>query len=77
MHSIIEVLKIRSEQKTLILLCLSITIAATLATTTHVSIATTENNTLMQPQETQGMSTNATNIVLVHGGWADGTGWSK
>ena len=23
------------------------------------------------------MSTNATNIVLVHGGWADGSGWSK
>jgi pimeloyl-ACP methyl ester carboxylesterase len=23
------------------------------------------------------MSTNATNIVLVHGGWADGTGWVK
>ena len=22
-------------------------------------------------------ATNATNIVLVHGGWADGTGWSK
>ena len=23
------------------------------------------------------MSTNATNIILVHGGWADGSGWSK
>jgi pimeloyl-ACP methyl ester carboxylesterase len=77
MHNIIEVLKIRSEQKILILLSLSIAIAATLATTTHVSFATTENNTLMQPQGTQGMSTNATNIVLVHGGWADGSGWSK
>ena len=31
----------------------------------------------MQPQGTQDMSTNATNIVLVHGGWADGTGWAK
>jgi pimeloyl-ACP methyl ester carboxylesterase len=42
--------------------------------------ASTDNNTLMQPQETQNMSdttTNATNIVLVHGGWADGSGWSK
>ena len=28
-------------------------------------------------QGTQDMSTNATNIVLVHGGWADGTGWAK
>jgi hypothetical protein len=44
--------------------------------------ASTDNNTLMQPQETQNMSntantTNATNIVLVHGGWTDGSGWSK
>lgn len=33
----------------------------------------------MQPQGTQSMSntTNATNIILVHGGWADGSGWSK
>lgn len=23
------------------------------------------------------MSTNTTNIVLVHGGWADGSSWSK
>ena len=22
-------------------------------------------------------TTNATNIVLVHGGWADGSGWNK
>jgi pimeloyl-ACP methyl ester carboxylesterase len=34
----------------------------------------------MQPQGIENVSTNATNatnIVLVHGGWADGTGWSK
>jgi pimeloyl-ACP methyl ester carboxylesterase len=33
----------------------------------------------MQPQGTQNMSntTNATSVVLVHGGWADGSGWSK
>ena len=33
----------------------------------------------MQPQETQNMSntSNATNVVLVHGGWADESGWSK
>jgi pimeloyl-ACP methyl ester carboxylesterase len=34
----------------------------------------------MQPQGIQNMSTNATNatnIVLVHGGWADGSGWNK
>ena len=77
MQSIIEVLKIRSEQKALILLYLSIAIAATLATTNHVSFATTENKTLMQSMGTQNMTTNATNIVLVHGGWADGSGWYK
>jgi pimeloyl-ACP methyl ester carboxylesterase len=31
----------------------------------------------MQPQEVQGMSENVTNIVLVHGAWADGSSWSK
>ena len=77
MHSITEVPKIRSEQKALILLFLSIAVAATLASTTYVSFATPENKTLMQPMGTQNMTTNATNIVLVHGGWADGSGWYK
>lgn len=47
--------------------------------TTHSSFANAQqqNNTLMQAQGKQGVSTNATNIVLVHGGWADGSGWSK
>jgi pimeloyl-ACP methyl ester carboxylesterase len=33
----------------------------------------------MQPQRVQDMSntTNATNIVLVHGAWADGSSWNK
>jgi pimeloyl-ACP methyl ester carboxylesterase len=31
----------------------------------------------MQPQGVQRMATNATNIVLVHGFWADGSSWSK
>lgn len=77
MHSIAEVLKVRSKQKALILLCLSIAVTATLASTTYVSFATLENKTLMQPMGTQNMTTNATNIVLVHGGWADGSGWYK
>src|ERR671930_621099 len=48
-------------------------------TTTHSGLANAQqqNNTLMQAQGKQGMATNATNIVLVHGGWADGSGWSK
>jgi pimeloyl-ACP methyl ester carboxylesterase len=45
--------------------------------------ASTENdNTLIEPQETQSTSastdaTTGTNIVLVHGTWADGSSWSK
>src|SRR5215217_6666381 len=62
------------------LLCLSITLLVSLTPSTYSGFASPENKTLMQPQGTQNMSTNATNatnIVLVHGGWADGTGWSK
>jgi pimeloyl-ACP methyl ester carboxylesterase len=40
-------------------------------------MASPENKTLMQSQGVQGMATNATNIVLVHGFWADGSSWSK
>jgi pimeloyl-ACP methyl ester carboxylesterase len=75
-----EVCNIRFNQKALILLCLSIAVAAGLASTLSLGSATLENKTLMQPQGTQGTSnttTNASNIVLVHGGWADGSGWSK
>ena len=64
--------KIRSKERVLILLCLSIAITTnSLASTIHFGLATQENKTLMQSQGIQGMSTNATNIVLVHGGWAD------
>jgi pimeloyl-ACP methyl ester carboxylesterase len=69
--------RIRSKQKVLILLCLSIAITTSLASTTDFGLATPENKTLMQSQGIQSMSTNATNIVLVHGGWADGSSWSK
>jgi pimeloyl-ACP methyl ester carboxylesterase len=70
--------EIRSKHKTLILLCLGIAITIGLTSTTYSGFAT-ENKTLMQPGVTQNMSntTNATNIVLVHGGWADGSGWNK
>ena len=67
--------------KILCLLYLTTTLLVSLGlTTTHSSFANAQqqNNTLMQPQEKQGMATNSTkNIVLVHGGWADGSGWSK
>jgi pimeloyl-ACP methyl ester carboxylesterase len=77
MHRNDEMYKIRSKQKVLILLCLSIAITTSLASTTDFGLATPENKTLMQSQGIQSMSTNATNIVLVHGGWADGSSWSK
>jgi hypothetical protein len=64
MHCNYEMYRIRSKQKVLILLCLSIAITTSLASTTDFGLATPENNTLMQPQGTQNMSTNATNIVL-------------
>jgi pimeloyl-ACP methyl ester carboxylesterase len=41
------------------------------------TIATPENKTLIQPGGVQDMTTNTTNIVLVHGLWADGSSWSK
>src|ERR671910_1558379 len=77
MHCNDKMYRIRSKQKVLILLCLSIAITTSLASTTDFGLATPENKTLMQSQGIQGMSTNATNIVLVHGGWADGSGWNK
>ena len=78
MHHINEMYEVRSKQKTLILLCLGVAIIIGLTSTTYSGFAT-ENNTLMQPGVTQNMSntTNATNIVLVHGLWADGSSWSK
>jgi pimeloyl-ACP methyl ester carboxylesterase len=59
------------------LLCLSVTLLVPFMSPTYSAFATPENKTLMQPQRVQGMATNATNIVLVHGFWADGSSWSK
>jgi pimeloyl-ACP methyl ester carboxylesterase len=59
------------------LLCLGAAIFVGLTPFTYSDETSAQNNALMQPQGTQDMSTNATNIVLVHGGWADGTGWAK
>ena len=61
------------------LLCLSIILLLGFVSTTYSGSATAvpENKTLMQPQGKKDMATNATNIVLVHGLWADGSSWSK
>src|ERR671914_569901 len=74
-----RVQKVRQNIKVLFLLCLSITLLlGFMSSPTYSSFASPENKTLMQPQGVQGMATtNATNIVLVHGVWADGSSWSK
>ena len=61
------------------LLCLSIILLLGFVSPAYSgsATATPENKTLMQPQGIQDMATNATNIVLVHGLWADGSSWSK
>ena len=60
------------------LLCLSIILLVGFMSPTYSGSASAENKTLMQLQGTQAMSTaNSTNIVLVHGLWADGSSWSK
>jgi pimeloyl-ACP methyl ester carboxylesterase len=48
--------------------------------TAHFDVANAQqNNTLMQSQRGQSMTTNPNNmsIVLVHGVWVDGSSWSK
>jgi pimeloyl-ACP methyl ester carboxylesterase len=65
-----------------ILICLSIAIIASLASSTYFGAANSQqNNTLMQSQGTTNMTstTNTTNmnIVLVHGTYVDGSSWSK
>jgi pimeloyl-ACP methyl ester carboxylesterase len=64
--------------KSLGLLCLSIILLLGFMSLASSSSATPENKTLMQPQGVQNMATtNATNIVLIHGLWADGSSWNK
>jgi pimeloyl-ACP methyl ester carboxylesterase len=59
-------------------LCLSIVLLLGFMSSAYSGSATPQNKTLMQPQGVQNMATtNATNIVLVHGLWADGSSWSK
>jgi pimeloyl-ACP methyl ester carboxylesterase len=72
-----RVQKVRQNIKFLGLLCLSITLLLGFMSPTYSGFASPENKTLMQHQGVQGMTTNATNIVLVHGVWADGSSWSK
>jgi pimeloyl-ACP methyl ester carboxylesterase len=71
----------------LAVLSVSAMFIASLASSTHPGLANAQQNkTSMQPQGgqntkvVQSMTTANTtkmNIVLVHGGWADGSGWSE
>src|SRR5215216_4068976 len=77
----------RRDQKIsfVVLSFLTTTLIASFTLTPSSGSASTEsnNNTLIQPDGKQGMgtTTNATSanttIILVHGGWADGSSWGK
>jgi pimeloyl-ACP methyl ester carboxylesterase len=67
-------------QKTKFLVLMSLSVAILLGlslTISHGLANAQQNKTLMQPTGLKSMATNATNIVLVHGLWADGSSWSK
>jgi pimeloyl-ACP methyl ester carboxylesterase len=59
------------------LLFLTMTFIVTLSLTTQSGLTNAQNKTIMQPTGIKGVAANATNIVLVHGLWADGSSWSK
>jgi pimeloyl-ACP methyl ester carboxylesterase len=70
--------------KVLLLVCLTLTLVVSFASTAHSGLASQLNKTLMQPTDqchfcsaVYSHTTNVTNIVLVHGLWADGSSWSK
>ena len=63
--------------KLFVLLSPGVTLLVGFMSPSYSGLASPEKNTLIQSQVTNGVSTNATNIVLVHGAWADGSSWSK
>jgi pimeloyl-ACP methyl ester carboxylesterase len=74
-----EIFRMESNQVVLMLLCLSFAITLSVVITTNHGWASLENKTLMQQKGTQSMTANTANmnIILVHGGWADGSSWGK
>ena len=74
-----EIFRMESNKVVLMLLCLSFAITLSVVITPNQGWASLENKTLMQQQGTQSMTANTTNmnIILVHGGWADGSSWGK
>ena len=69
--------KYSEKAKILGLLFLTLSLIITLSLSAHSGQANAQNKTSMQPTGVKSTAKNATNIVLVHGAWADGSGWSK
>lgn len=62
----------------LVLICLSFTLIASLASSTYFGLASSDNRTSIASSGFKDMtSTYDTNIVLVHGAWGDGSVWNK
>jgi pimeloyl-ACP methyl ester carboxylesterase len=63
--------------KLLIMFSIATVLITGLVSTTNPALAGPENKTLIQPQGMNVMATNSSNVILVHGGWADGSSWGK
>jgi len=66
-----------SQKMGLLFLTSTIISIAIFVATTHSGLANAQNKTLMQPTGINSMATNSTNIILVHGGWGDGSSWTQ
>src|SRR5919198_553309 len=75
-------IKYIEKTKVLLLLCLTLTLIVGFAST-RVGMASAQNKTLIQSTGVNSMATNNNtstinmNIVLVHGGWGDGSSWTQ
>jgi pimeloyl-ACP methyl ester carboxylesterase len=69
---------IQKPRMVLRLICLTLTFIATLTLIALSGFANAQNENLTQQSGiNDAIATNATNIILVHGAWADGSSWSK
>lgn len=70
----------RTTSLLVLIVCVDAMFIASFPSPIHLDLANAQqNNTLMQSQGDQSMTTNPNNvtIVLVHGVWVDGSSWSK
>lgn len=63
--------------RVLLFLCLSLTLFVNFVSVIPFGLANSQNSTSIQPIGKKSMVANATNIVLVHGAFADGSSWNK